>query len=221
MTERTYPLGRWTFFWVMWLLVALYVVSEIWGQTKAGGMIVTALSYVGAVFTFHRVGLSRRWLVATAWSAAVVYPLTIAWAITDADSLRSPGDIAAAVLAVVSMVVLMRFILIQRRVSLDLVFAAVAAYILVGLIFGIVYTQISVHWPDVFTPPQPVRADGDSSLFYFSFVVMTTLGFGDISPVNDAVRALTVLQALFGQVFLVVLISRLVGVQIAQRISPE
>ena len=34
MTERIYPFGRWTFFWVMWLLVALYVVSEIWVRPR-------------------------------------------------------------------------------------------------------------------------------------------------------------------------------------------
>ena len=50
-----------------------------------------------------------------------------------------------------------------------------------------------------------------------TLVVLTTLGFGDITPTGDLARSLTVLEALLGQVFLIVLVARLVGVQIAQQ----
>ncbi len=50
---------------------------------------------------------------------------------------------------------------------------------------------------------------------YYSFVTMTTLGYGDIVPVNPAARMLSVLQALTGQLYLVVLVARLVGLHIA------
>jgi len=139
------------------------------------------------------------------------------WAITGVSGLRSPGDIAASVLAVTGLTVLLRFILTAHRVTLDVVFASVCTYLIVGLVFGILFTQIAFYVPDAFLPSQPVRAAGDSSLFYFSFTVLTTLGLGDIAPASDAVRALTVLEAVIGQVFLIVLVARLVGVQIAQR----
>ncbi len=84
-------------------------------------------------------------------------------------------------------------------------------YLLVGVLFGAVYTEIAWVDADAFTPPQPVAETGDSSLFYFSFVTLTTLGFGDIAAGSDVTRSLVVLEALTGQILLVVLIARLVS----------
>ena len=58
--------------------------------------------------------------------------------------------------------------------------------------------------------------NGKSELFYFSFVSLTTLGFGDISPVSDAAQILSTLEAIFGVVLLTALIGRLVALLVAQ-----
>jgi hypothetical protein len=52
-------------------------------------------------------------------------------------------------------------------------------------------------------------------LTYFSFTTLTTLGYGDITPVNWMARNLTILESTFGQIYLTVLIARLVGLHIA------
>ena len=72
--------------------------------------------------------------------------------------------------------------------------------------------------PDArFSTPAQVVDTGESSLFYYSYVTLTSLGLGDISPVTEAARALTVVEALMGQIYLVVLVARLVAMHIARR----
>ena len=59
------------------------------------------------------------------------------------------------------------------------------------------------------------------TFLYYSFVCLTTTGFGDISPVSEGARSLSVMEAVFGQLFMAVLIARLVGLQVAQSMRGE
>jgi hypothetical protein len=97
-------------------------------------------------------------------------------------------------------------------VTLDTIGYALCTYVLLGTLWTLFYAPLAVVNPDAFS--QPV-ADPDghagASLIYFSFVTLTTLGYGDISPVSPLARSLAILQALTGTLFLAVLISRLVG----------
>lgn len=89
------------------------------------------------------------------------------------------------------------------------------AYLLIGLLFALLYTVIARADPTLFVPVQDL--DERNGLFYFSFVTLTTIGYGDITPAADWVRSIAVLEGLTGQIFLVVLVARLVGMEIAQR----
>lgn len=73
---------------------------------------------------------------------------------------------------------------------------------------------------EIFAPPID-PTEGPQGIGYFSFVTLTTLGFGDIARAVNWVRGVVVLEALAGQIFLVVLVARLVGMQVAQRPSDD
>ena len=60
-----------------------------------------------------------------------------------------------------------------------------------------------------------------SELLYFSFVTITTLGYGDITPVTFQARALAIVETVIGQLFIAVMLARLVGIQTAQKMSKE
>ena len=61
----------------------------------------------------------------------------------------------------------------------------------------------------------------NNELFYFSFVTLTTLGYGDVTPLSEPARVLSLLEAIVGQMFLVIMIARLVGIQISQSINED
>ena len=99
-------------------------------------------------------------------------------------------------------------VLQHRKVNHETVLGALCAYVLVGLLFAFVYLAVNeLRDAPFFTQPGD---HSQSEYVYFSFVALTTLGFGDLSPSVGLPQALTALEALFGQVFLVTLVARLV-----------
>jgi len=89
------------------------------------------------------------------------------------------------------------------------IFAALDAYLLAGLLFGVWYWMLEHAWPGSFR----LGAEGGLDLpqaVYFSFVTIATLGYGDIVPASDPARGLAILEAIGGQMYVAVLIARLV-----------
>ena len=103
----------------------------------------------------------------------------------------------------------LRFTMRARSVDAEHIYAALSAYLLVGILFGFLYWILQQVSPSSFG-----IADGLSrmSAIYFSFVTLATLGYGDIVPRSDIARGLAMLEGIGGQLFLAVLIARLVSV---------
>ena len=89
---------------------------------------------------------------------------------------------------------------------------ALCIYVLVGLLFAFIYLAVNELRSEPFFAQPGEHAQ--SEFVYFSFVALTTLGFGDLSPAVGLPQALTALEALFGQVFLVTLVARLVALSV-------
>lgn len=100
-------------------------------------------------------------------------------------------------------------------VDAERVFAALDAYLRAGLIWGVCYWLIDQIWPASFGAasenPLPL-----AHAVYFSFVTIATLGYGDIVPMNDLARGLAILEAVSGQLYLTVLVARLVSLYARQ-----
>jgi len=102
----------------------------------------------------------------------------------------------------------------HKRVTAETILGATCAYILFGLLFAFVYLALGeLRDAPFFAQSGPHEA---SEYLYFSFVALTTLGFGDLSPAVGLPQALTVLEALLGSVFLVTLVARLVTLWVRQ-----
>jgi len=91
----------------------------------------------------------------------------------------------------------------------------VAAYLLLGLTWYMAYHLVALGFPEAFSV-QGSSLSGDraslpSQLFYFSFVTLTTLGYGDIVAVHPLARMLVILEGVTGQLFPAILIARLVS----------
>ncbi len=104
-------------------------------------------------------------------------------------------------------------VLKTEKVTREKIFGALSVYLLLGVIWAFLYLVVDVLAPGSFRYGQ-VRALTDAEMVYYSFVTLTTLGYGDIVPVAPSVRALATLEAITGQLYLTVLVARLVGLQI-------
>ena len=116
--------------------------------------------------------------------------------------------------------------LFQRRdVTADTILGAVVTYLLAAIAFTFAFEIVELLQPGSFSgiPDQARshRSELGSSMLYFSFVCITTMGYGDIVPVSDIARPLAVLEGVFGQLYLAVMIARLVGLHIASSHKQE
>jgi len=102
----------------------------------------------------------------------------------------------------------LRFAMRATSVDAEHLYAALSAYLLAGIFFGIFYWVLEQIGPGTFA------ATGDfsrMSAIYFSFVTLATLGYGDIVPRTDVARGLAIVEGVGGQLFLAVLVARLVS----------
>lgn len=107
----------------------------------------------------------------------------------------------AAFLAILSRV------LTHDSVRLQTIMGAIAAYALIAFVMAAIFHSFDLMTNDTFL--NGVVAEGDYT--YFSFVTLTTVGYGDITAASDLAKRLVVVEAFVGQVFLIVLVARLVA----------
>lgn len=119
----------------------------------------------------------------------------------------------------------LRFLFRTDRVTHRTIWASLCVYLLLGIVWANVYSMVGYLNPDAFKFPlaaegsqehMELGAQESAVALYYSFVTMTTLGYGDIVPLSPTARLLSALQAVMGQLYLAVLVARLVGLQISQ-----
>lgn len=94
------------------------------------------------------------------------------------------------------------------RVTADTIWGSICIYLMLGFVWSFVYGALAVVQVTAF---KDVAADQIASLVYFSFVTLSTLGYGDITPLTRQAQVLAFSEALVGQLYLTVLVARLVG----------
>ena len=102
----------------------------------------------------------------------------------------------------------LRFTMRAATVDAEHLYAALSAYLLAGIFFGIFYWVLEHVEPGTFAAPAEFSR---MSAIYFSFVTLATLGYGDIVPRTDVARGLAIVEGVGGQLFLAVLVARLVS----------
>ena len=111
--------------------------------------------------------------------------------------------------------IIMAYLFREEQITADMIIGAICVYFLIGLMWAIGYNLMEMFEPGTFQVPHGAEPD-ISHFSYYSFVTLTTLGYGDITPISNAARSLSVLEAAMGQLYLAVLIARLVGVRVSQ-----
>lgn len=106
-------------------------------------------------------------------------------------------------------------------VTANSIFAAVCVYLMIGFLFGQMLCltgKIQSHSP---LRDAEGRAPSIEETFYFSFAALTTTGFGDVKPATPLARSITIVEALTGQLYLVLLLGRLVGLHVSRLKNAE
>lgn len=132
--------------------------------------------------------------------------------------------VSSSVFLMVTVVAIVYRLFTVKRVTLDTISAAICAYLLMALAWGFVYALVEVRRPGSFSAKLLTSAAPGASaviemlhnFIYYSFVCLTTTGYGDIAPISDVARIMSVLESVTGQLYLTILIARLVSIEVAQ-----
>ena len=132
-------------------------------------------------------------------------------------SLSVLGAATWGAIALIAAYRAVRFSLSSVRIDPERVYAALSAYLLIGVCWGVAYAAMTRVSPGSLlsggvVPPAGI---GMGDAIYFSFVTLATLGYGDLVPATPAMRGLAVFEAVIGQLYLALLVARLVGLQTA------
>ncbi len=138
------------------------------------------------------------------------------------DAAIAMGNTARILFLAYAAGAILKGILRSSVVSIDSIFGAVCAYLLIGVAWGTAYSFVESVRPGSFKADDAtLAAIGDERsrsqiLIYYSFVTLTTVGYGDITPASPAARTLTWLEAMTGQFYIGVLVAALVGLHVSQ-----
>jgi len=138
----------------------------------------------------------------------------------DVPSSFMVGEVFGALFFTFLVVLILHYLSKEKKITADVIAGAICGYLLIGLMWSSFYSVLEALQPGSFQVPDHLSTD--SSYFtYYSYVTLTTLGFGDIIPATNQARGLSVLESITGPVYLAVLVARLIGMGISQSMGKD
>ena len=210
-----------------WLLVALLVffvvmpVSEYVGSLTPAVERALVISWLLVVGVWSLRGFAVLFRVGLALAGLGV--LLNAIAVTTADELFHYAAFAALfAFLLVATWCAGRHVIFASAISANRLVGAVCLYLLVGVAWAVAYTVTEMLAPGSFNGLTATINQGwDSDWLYFSFVTMSTLGYGDFAPVSPIAKTLAYLQAVFGLFYIAILVAGLVGAYISSGLKTQ
>ena len=136
-------------------------------------------------------------------------------------SLLLIHHICAGLFFGVATIIIIRHLVNQKEITVDLIWGAVCGYFLLGFMWGDIFSLLETIQPGSFNLREQGGVPDIDSLIYFSFVTLATLGYGDIVPLTEKAASLSIIETIMGQMYLVVNIAALVAIRISQSKSRD
>jgi hypothetical protein len=225
----------------VWLLVTLLLLEVLYPLTRSvyRGYRLLDLFFVLVFFACVYAVANRRWFRNIAIVLATTSALSFL-VVAVLNSLDKPVPlwlvwirlVATLFMLLFSGIIILGQSLGATRINTDKVCGAISVFLMFGAIWTTLYAMVVLASPDAIDFPElqletstteldAFRRGGGLEKFhalnYFSFVTLSTLGYGDILPVSPIARMLAWLEAVFGQLYLAVLIGHIVGLQVAHQ----
>lgn len=189
-------------------LIASYLLSAFSnGRLVAGLQFGLILAVMG--LALRTSPLPGRWSALIGIAAVVGSAAAIGGLATGTSAGAGLAELWKAALLLLTAVLIVRRVLARPTVTIQSIYGALSAYLVTGLMFAACYAALQhLARPPFFAGGQPASAQ---TFQYFSFTTLTTLGYGDFTAAGNGGRAIAVLEALTGQVYLATLVARLVA----------
>ncbi len=189
-------------------LVAAYLLSAVTHSNWAGAVHVAFVALVALLAVRHHRLPGRRRALITVTTLVTAIAAGVG-AVSGNARAEGIANIWNGLVLLVTVVIIIDGVIRLERVTGQSIYAALSSYLLIGLMFASFFAALGyLASGPFFSDGQPVNGQ---TLQYFSFTTLTTLGYGDFTAAGNLGRALAVIEALVGQVFLATLVARLVS----------
>ncbi|MBV8270779.1 MAG: voltage-gated potassium channel [Cupriavidus sp.] len=199
-------------FWLFAVLITLIGAVSFVPASDVGRLflnVVNVFLLIATVAAVGRTTLSFVIVLALALPAMWFQYLGL-W--RDDDSSLAVSWMFSAALYFITAAYLLRYVFQPRIMTPDKLFGAAAAYLLIGVLWAYIYASVGFFYPNSYMivgqPGRLVYADA----LYFSITVLTSTGFGDITPLTRQARGMCMVEQITGSLFVAILIARLAGV---------
>ena len=208
---------------VMLVSLIMLLAALPFGHAISGGNtrfpLLLVLVLISAVFVINS---QQRWVFVVASLFGISSVLGIGYAeVFDSHPVRIVAELLSLLLLGFTTLVMFNSLIRADRVSQDTIVGGICVYLLVGLCFAMVFILMTDFNPGALLQGEHaiIRSASDPSahattLLYFSFVTLTTLGYGDVMPQGDMARMFAVAEALIGQLYLAIFLARLVALYV-------
>jgi hypothetical protein len=207
------------------LLVTMLIVFPFIERSGVGRCVVNLVVVTGIVLSLHRVRVSPRGVLfvlvcgAVAVAGQILYETGLRERVGLVSALSQTACFAGAA------ALMCRYMMRDARATVDELFAAAVAYMLMALAWATAYWSIEHVRPGSFAINFPALPDRRTwfEFFYLSMTTLTTTGFGDVAPVSSVARAAVMLEQFIGVLYVALVISRLAGFaggRSGRRVSP-
>ena len=133
------------------------------------------------------------------------------------NTLITIGYICGVILFAFAVILILKYIFSEQVATRQTISAAVVVYLLIALMWTFIYRLIAMLYPASFAIAHAKLLDAENIYLYFSLVTITTLGYGDITPIGNQAISLSVLEAITGQIYLVVVVAWFVGMYVSRK----
>ena len=220
-------IARWRFSLLLIALISNILLAPLISNLESGSTANPLAAQIAFTFLLviivFVVGHHKK--VIASYTVLAFIALTLSWINlsnhSETISILSHGF--SFVTLIVAITLIIKETILIEEVSLDTIAGSLCAYLLLGFAFASIYALIDIVEPSSFISSiqndsgSISLATSDLDRIYFSFVTLLTIGYGDIVPHSAPAKLTTIIEGFLGQVYLVVLIARLVGTHVSQR----
>lgn len=208
-------------------MLLLVMASPIFAENRALWFLSASFFFVTLVGGIYALSGSRKFLYA-GWILMVLSLVAHFLTIFSPNLYIGMARVVFSILFFgLVAVTILKHIFLTTEISEENLLGAICVYLILGISWGLLFTGIELLNPHSFEFPVEVTFTGSesaghdlfSNLIYYSFVTLSTLGYGDITPISPIARVFSYMEAITGQIYLAVIIATLVGIHIGSKIS--
>ncbi|MCF7873560.1 MAG: hypothetical protein K9L84_04110 [Candidatus Omnitrophica bacterium] len=206
-----------SFAFLILILITFILIEPIVKDLGFLANIITSIVISFVPFAIIRAAGKNKKERRRAFMIGIIF-LILVWlnVLVEAHFMRILFSLYLIVFYVYPLRIIVRHLLTSRKITLNTIYAAIAGYLLIGLAWASIYTAINILKPGSF-----LNIEGVNDSIYYSFLTLTTLGYGDIVPLTALAKRVAVLESMVGVLYNAIVIAFIVGIYISERLAKK